>query len=110
MYSLPDDIQWYIWKMLYSQTVVNDIVSKHESVWDDPSDRLLDLCKDPGCMTMSYAKDELRDLIEDENMWCWHACVDSDCANCRSYGFPCDNLAMYGFQDMKLARQWKAPF
>lgn len=108
MYSLPDDIQWYIWKMLYSQTVVRDIVSKHKNVWEDPSDRLLKLCKDPGCIL--HGSHELRDLIEDENMWCWHACMDSKCGNCVTYGFPCDNLAYYGFQIPQLARQWEANF
>ena len=108
MESLPDDIQWYIWRMVYSQTVVNDVITKHKMVWEDPSDRLLELCKDHGCI--EHGHNELSDLIEDENMWCWDVCVNNKCLNCSTHGFPCTNLAYYGFNIPKLDCQWQANF
>lgn len=108
MESLPEDIQWYIWRMVFSQTVINDVVTKHKIVWEDPSDRLLELCKDPGCI--EHGHNELSDLIEDENMWVWNLCVSEKCDNCIAHGFPCKNLSYYGFNIPKLGCQWQANF
>ena len=108
METLPDDIQWYIWRMVYTQSVVPDIITKYKIVWEDPSDRLLELCKDRGCIAHGY--NELSDLIEDENMWSWNLCVNSKCPNCTYHGFPCPNLTHYGFKIPKLDRQWDANF
>ena len=108
METLPDDIQWYIWRMVYTQSVVPDIITKYKIVWEDPSDRLLELCKDRGCI--SHGHNELSDLIEDENMWSWNLCVNSKCPNCTYHGFPCPNLTHYGFKIPKLDRQWDANF
>jgi len=108
METLPEDIQWYIWRMVYSQTVLVDVITKHKIIWEDPSDRLLSLCKDRGCI--EHGHNELSDLIEDENMWCWNNCVNNRCANCAAYGFPCSNLAYHGFNIPKLDCQWEANF
>lgn len=108
METLPDDIQWYIWRMVYTQSVVPDIITKYKIVWEDPSDRLLELCKDRGCI--AHGHNELSDLIEDENMWSWNLCVNSKCPNCTYNGFPCPNLTHYGFKIPKLDRQWDANF
>ena len=106
--QLPEDLQWYIWKTYKSQFVNDEVVSSHFSVWENPSERLLELCKDVGCI--QHGHNELPDLIEDHNMWCWNDCVDLKCENCRCYGFPCDNLAVYGFNNINLAGQWDAQF
>lgn len=108
MEALPEDIQWYIWRIVFKQNVVPDILTNHKFIWEDPSDQLLDLCRDPGCIQQGHS--ELEEMIEDQNMWCWEVCVHEQCDNCRVHGFPCLNLAAYGFENSKIAGHWQPNF
>jgi hypothetical protein len=109
MESLPEDILAVIWKKIYSQTVVCEILQKYDFVWREPSDRLINLCKDSGTIQQNHHG--LEDMIEDDhNMWAYNACIGSQCANCVHYGFPCSNLALYGFNNSKLDCLWQPNF
>ena len=107
MNVLPNDIQWLIWRSFFSKFVLNKII-EIDCIWRNPSDHLIELCKDNGTIQQSHM--EIQDMIEDENMWCWHACIKGKCENCQTYGFPCLNLASYGFRNKKLASLWKSNF
>ena len=106
--NLPEDLQWYIWRMYFKQHVVPDFYGEYHHTWENPSDRLLDLCRDKGCIQQGAS--ELEDLVEDENKWAWDICVHGKCANCAYHGFPCYNLAEYGFQNPRLGCHWEANF
>ncbi len=106
--NLPEDLQWVIWRKYFENHVISDLYGSYQHRWEQPSPRLLELCKDIGCVQQGYS--ELEDLIEDENMWCWQACTESKCANCVHWGFPCMNLAEYGFGIPELSGQWDANF
>ena len=106
--DLPEDIQWYTWRIFFKHHIVPELYGKYQHIWECPSDRLLDLCRDKGCIQQGSS--ELEDLIEDENMWAWNICVNGKCENCSHYGFPCHNLAQHGFQIPRLGCQWEANF
>lgn len=108
MEVFPHDIQWYIWKTYFSKFIVKEIINSFDFVWRNPSDRLVDICKDVG--TVQQGHTELEEMIEDHNMEYWHGCVNGHCPNCDDYGFPCTNLAVYGFNNDKLDCLWKANF
>lgn len=108
MEALPNDIQWFIWKTFYTKFVVPKIVCDREFLWENPSDNLMDLCKDKGCIQQGHH--ELCEMIEDHNLWVYYDCTVNKCANCQAYGFPCDNLALYGFENGRIAGQWHANF
>ncbi len=107
MVYLPDDIQWYIWKLYYSNNVVKQI-SENKFIWDDPSNDLVNMCKDNGAIQQGHH--ELHDMIYDENMVYYTHCVNGKCVNCISYGFPCLNLSVYGFENTRLAGLWNPNF
>ena len=108
MDTLPNDVQWFIWKTYYSKCVLNSICSSVDFVWRNPSDRLIELCKDIGTIQQGYT--EIQEMIEDHNMCCWYDCIHSKCQNCEDYGFPCTNLAMLGFNNNRLDCLWKPNF
>ena len=105
---LPDGVQYLIWKSYNSTFVMKELILSQKFIWENPSDNLIDLCMDVGTIQQGYH--DLEDMIEDHNMWCFHDCVKSKCANCVCYGFPCSNLAIHGFHNMKIADLWKPNF
>ncbi len=109
METLPEDVQWYIWRTYVKEHLTHDLINSYEFVWYEPSDRLKSLVScDPGAI--QHGHHELADIIEDENMWAYRACVSSKCENCKHYGFPCLNLAAYGFQNPHLGGLFHANF
>lgn len=94
--------------MYQSQFVFEELVTNHPIIWEDPSDTLLRLCKDVGCIQSGHH--ELTDLIEDHDMWMWDQCMNYKCENCLYWGFPCDNLAHYCLNVPHLSRQWDPQF
>ena len=80
---------------------MNELIDKFEFVWHEPSDRLKELVScDRGAI--QHGGHELADMIEDEDMWAYNSCVYGRCENCAHYGFPCTNLAFYGFRNPEL--------
>lgn len=107
--ELPEDVQWYIWRIYGREYVMAELFNNYEFVWHKPSDRLKSLVRcDQGAI--QHGHHELTDMIEDHNMWLYHDCVSSKCENCSQYGFPCSNLAMYGFQNPHLNCLFKSNF
>jgi len=106
--NLPDDIQWLIWKIYFSKNVLKELQVEYDFVWRNPSDNLIDLCKDVGCIQQGHH--ELEEMIEDHNMWAYDHCCEIKCDNCIIYGFPCANLAHYGFENMRLDGLWQPNF
>ena len=106
--NLPDDLQWYTWKLYNSTHVHDELIRTYKSVWKDPSDSIMCICRDVGCV--QHGHHELAELIEDHNMWALNECIQFKCENCKHYGFPCDNLSVYGFDNMSLMGQWDAQF
>lgn len=99
--ELPEDVQWYIWNIYSKNHVMNELIDKFEFVWHEPSDRLKELVScDRGAI--QHGGHELADMIEDEDMWAYNSCVYGRCENCAHYGFPCTNLAFYGFRNPEL--------
>jgi hypothetical protein len=105
---LPEDLLWVIWKTYSSSFVMKEIVSSQKFVWENPSARLISLCKDKGCIQQDHSG--LEDMIEDENMWALKDCQEIQCANCKTHGFPCGNLAWYGFRNDFLTELWEPNF
>lgn len=107
--ALPDDVQWYIWGLYGKTHVMNELINTFEFVWHEPSDRLKQLVScDRGAIQHGY--NELSDMIDEENMWVWHTCVRGRCENCARHGFPCTNLAAYGFENLELNCLFHANF
>lgn len=86
------------------------------SVWVDPSDRLLELCKDVGCIQLGHT-DLTRAVIkfDDDSYYekyiddAWSINFDNGCLNCEYYGYPCANFQMYCDLSPKLCEHWKYP-
>ena len=108
MEVFPGDIQWLVWRTFFSRFVVGEIQRTYNFRWKDPSQMLIDLCKDLG--TIQQGHHELEDMIRDENMWAWKICSSDRCANCEHFGFPCTNLAHFGFNNEKLECLWQPNF
>jgi len=106
---LPDDILWLIWKTYNSTFVMKELISSQKFIWATPSPRLIQLCTgDKGCIQHSHH--ELEDMMDDENRRYLSFCVDIKCENCKHYGFPCANLAWYGFRNDFLEGLWDPNF
>src|SRR6056300_523882 len=108
METLPNDVQYLIWRSYYSKFVLTHIINCFDFVWRNPSDRLLELCKDIGTIQQGHI--EIYEMIEDHNMRCWYECVNNKCRNCEEYGFPCTNLAIHGFNNVRLDCLWTPNF
>jgi len=106
--NLPEDVQWVINKKYFTSFVVPAIIKQHYSVWEDPSDRIILLCKDIGIIQQGH--NELEELIEDHNMWAWNICMSIHCLNCKFHKFPCKNLSSFGFNNSKLWGLWEPNF
>ena len=106
--ALPEDLLWVIWKTYNSSFVMKELVSSQKFVWENPSARLIALCKDKGCIQQGHSG--LEDMIEDENMWAWKVCTEGACLNCKDHGFPCANLAWYGFRNDFIEGLWEPNF
>ena len=92
--------------MYMNRFVFKELTENHYSIWEYPSDTLLDICKDVGCIQQGHH--ELSDLVEDHNKWMWDDCINEKCLNCETHGFPCENLAYYCLHIPRLSGQWKA--
>ena len=107
--NLPEELEIYINKKYFSSFVFPSLIKNHNSVWnDDPSDRIIELCKDTG--TIQQGHHELEELIEDHNMWAWEICTSVHCLNCKFHKFPCKNLSVFGFNNEKLWGLWEPNF
>jgi len=109
MSSLPEDVQWYIWRIYVKEHLARDLINSYEFIWHEPSDRLKSLMA-PDKGAIQHGAHELTDMIEDEDMWVYRNCVGEKCENCSHYGFPCLNLAYYGFRNEKIAGMFQANF
>lgn len=106
---LPEDIQWYIWRIYVKEHLARDLINSYEFIWHEPSERLKSLvAHDKG--SIQHGAHELADMIDDEDMWAYKICVGGKCENCVSYGFPCLNLSCYGFRNDKLTGVFQANF
>ena len=106
--SLPEDIQWLIWKTYNSTFVMKELISSQKFLWERPSHRLISLCKDKGCIQQGHH--ELADMMDDENKYLLDHCLEIKCDNCKHFGFPCSNLAWYGFQNDFISELWEPNF
>ena len=107
--ALPDDVQWYIWNIYKKAHVLPELLGNKSFLWSDPSERLVSLVScDVGAI--EHGHHELHDMIEDHNMWAYHECVSGRCANCEVNGFPCRNLACYGFENMNMEGLFQSNF
>jgi hypothetical protein len=106
--NLPNDIQWFIWKIFYTKNVIEELHARQDFIWRNPSENLKNLCKDKGCIQQGYHC--LEEMIEDHNMWAWDHCQEIKCENCKHQGFPCANLAWYGFQNDFIEGLWEPNF
>lgn len=105
---LPDDLQWLIYRTYFSSKVVPALERTYQFRWENPSDRLKNLvCDEVGAIQQGHSG--LEDMIEDENLQYLTLCTDIKCDNCIYYGFPCTNLAVYGFNNYRMDCLFKYP-
>lgn len=92
----------------FFERYVLDEIKKNKPIWCNPSQRLLDSCRDIGCIqhthtdlerTLNYSNKELKDLVRE-------LCFDNLCGNCVAYGFPCTNACHNGGLHPKLDCFW----
>ena len=70
-------------------------IDDRESIWKNPSQRLLSLTKDVGCVDKYYFKDFFYSYDDDgEGNITPNDCLLNNykCRNCENYNFPCANL------------------
>lgn len=106
--NLPEEIERYIWKLYFSGAVKTQINSI-KSIWINPSDQILNICRDVGCLQHGHSELE-KILFEDfdEKKQLVNACCFKEvCGNCEIYGFPCLNATIYGGFDERLTEFWK---
>ena len=108
-YFLPEEMERQIWRFYYSMYVATQVDSKKkESVWNNPSDRLVVLCSDIGSYQHTHSelekcikceKDDIKELV-------LNGCFETVCANCKFFGFPCANARIYGNMTPKINHKW----
>lgn len=107
--QLPEEMERMIWNMYFSRHVLKDVKTK-VPIWRVPSNQLLYLCTDPGCLQHGHSDLE-RTLYHNSN-WSrikdivYNECFYSLCPNCVIYGFPCTNTCYYGGFDSRLDCYW----
>lgn len=105
MESLPDDILWYIYKKYWSLHVLDELSNREEFLWRNPSKQLQDLCTcDKG--SIQFGSNDLWEMIEDHHLILLDDCLHGKCPNCKSYHWPCANMAEYGFGSIDIAGIW----
>ena len=106
-FFIPQESERLVWNFYFKNNVVEEIKSI-KSVWCDPSDKLIDLCRDIGTIQMQHT--DLEKLISNDNentkTIVYEACFKRNCGNCIAWGFPCDNACFYGNLNKKLSRLW----
>lgn len=79
----------------------DDIEFIRKSIWLDPSNRLLSLTKDVGCVDYNYFRDFFYSEITSYNILAGEVqireneCINNNtivCSNCQTFNFPCENL------------------
>jgi len=105
---LPDDLQWLINRTYFRSKVVHALDRTYQFRWENPSNRLISLvCDEVGAIQQGHSG--LEDMINDENLKYLKMCIDIKCDNCVVHGFPCSNLAVYGFGNFNLDCLFKHP-
>jgi hypothetical protein len=105
MEALPDDVLWYIYKKYWSLHVLDELSTRQEFLWRNPSKQLQDLCThDKG--SIQFGANDLWEMIEDHNLILLDGCLRGECLNCKAYKWPCDNMAVYGFKKPSLTGIW----
>ena len=104
---LPEQIERHIWKFYYTNSVVKSIKDT-ESVWESPSDELLDLCRESG--TIQHKHTDLERILFKKNKpykdIVFEACFKKICGNCSYHGFPCTNACFHGGFNEKILKFW----
>lgn len=106
---LPEEMERQIWRFYYSMYVTIQVDSKkEESVWNNPSDRLVVMCSDTGAYQHTYSElekcvkckeAELKQVVLNE-------CFENVCPNCVYHGFPCANARIHGGLTPKINHKW----
>jgi hypothetical protein len=101
---LPEELIIKIMKNLFTN-VLSDIKKRFatESIWYNPSKRLVDMCNDFGTIQIGYM-DEFC-LFREGNRG--EYCDFKHCANCAYYGFPCSNFQHYSGMSPLLDCLWE---
>ena len=75
--------------------------NERNSIWIEPSDRLLSLTQDIGCVDYNYFRDffysEITsfNILTEEEQIRENDCINNNtivCSNCQTFNFPCENL------------------
>lgn len=105
MNPLNEDVMWYIYRTYWGVHVMKELIQTQTFLWREPSENLKNLCsKDPGCIQFGY--NDLWEMIDDEFAIPLDECLHGECANCQTYGWPCANMATYGFKNEGLEGLW----
>lgn len=106
--NLPEEIERYIWKIYFSETVMSQVKDK-KTIWFQPSNEILKICNEVGCLQHRHSDLEklLFDDFNEEKKKIHQLCFQRICNNCKYYGFPCANATFYGGFDERLQQYWK---
>jgi len=105
MEALPEDILWFIYKKYWSVHVIPELSQSQRFIWKNPSENLKTLCScDKG--SIQFGSNDLWEMLEDHYLLLLDDCLHGECPNCKHYGWPCVNMATYGFENDQMSGIW----
>jgi len=110
---LPIEMEREIWKHYRSMYVFPEIRDQ-KPIWVNPSEKLLEICKDVGCIQHGHS--EMDKTLFSNGTWfslkynAYVQCFSSLCTRCVFEGFPCNDSIFYGSMNPMLRNQWNMEF
>lgn len=94
---IPEEIENHIFKFYYSINVLEQVKNR-DSIWKNPSEKLISICNELGNFQPRYSDLEkcLKNDIEEDLKNAVLKCIEGKCSNCLHYRFPCLNAKYYG--------------
>jgi hypothetical protein len=107
--QLPEEMERMVWEK-YRYMYVFPKLKESQPIWNNPSDTLLELCKDIGCIQHGHSEMD-KTLFSNGNwfaMKCdaYISCFSRLCTKCVYEGFPCNDSIHYGSMNPKLTNHW----
>ena len=109
---LPEEMERMIWKFYFDRHVLTSVKEK-APLWSfEPSDTLVKLCGDNGCIQHRHTDLEralfykhgfhydYREMVREN-------CFDNKCNSCVRFGFPCVNACRYAAFSPRMIHLWK---
>ena len=92
---IPEEIINIIYKKYFKTFVLKEL-TKIKSIWDPKKNQSLFLqnycIEDIG--SIQYKHTDFERIMKKDNIC--DECINGECSNCNTYGFPCTNFALHG--------------